>query len=234
MYSLNGIKKVRLSDSVTDAIRQMIADYGFSPGDKFFSEKELTQKLQVSRSSVREAVRILEATGQVKVRHGKGIYIDDFAAHNLEAFSAWLKNNQQPILDLFEVRLLIEPKVAWKAAQFAVKADIRKMERACVNFKHFADENNTSEAMKYDREFHRLLARSAKNKTLFFLMNTITTSLPDGWISSLHVPGRIQKTVDEHGEVFKAVQAGDSDGAMNAMRVHLENAVDDITASIKK
>jgi GntR family transcriptional repressor for pyruvate dehydrogenase complex len=231
---LSTIKKVRLSDSVTDAIGRMITENGFSPGDKFHSEKELTGKLGVSRSSVREAVRILEARGLVNVRHGKGIFIAEGAAHDLGAFSTWLKNNEQPILDLFEVRLLIEPKVAWKAARFAEQTDIDKMELACANFKHFADEDNTSEAMKYDREFHRLLAKTAKNKTLFHLMNTITTSLPDGWISSLHVPGRVQKTVSEHGGVFEAVKAGDSDRAMNAMREHLENAVDDITASLNK
>lgn len=53
----------------------MIVEDNFEPGDKFYSENELTKKLQVSRASVREAIRILEVTGKVAVKHGKGVYI---------------------------------------------------------------------------------------------------------------------------------------------------------------
>jgi GntR family transcriptional repressor for pyruvate dehydrogenase complex len=222
-----------LSDSVIDAVKQMIDDYNFTPGDKFFSEKELTEKLQVSRSSIREAVRILEATGRVKVRHGKGIYIADSAPHNLEAFADWLKTNEQSILDLFEVRLIIEPEVAWKAAKKATDEDVANMERACDDFELYASLNNTEETIRHDRAFHKLLARATKNKTLFFLMKSMATSLPDGWISSLHTPGRIDKTMNEHGNILSAIKARDAERAANEMRTHLRNAVGDIKASMK-
>lgn len=68
------IKKIRLSDSAIDAIMEMIVEKGFKPGDKFYSENELAKQLGVSRSSIREAVKILETTGLVNVSQGKGVF----------------------------------------------------------------------------------------------------------------------------------------------------------------
>jgi GntR family transcriptional repressor for pyruvate dehydrogenase complex len=212
----------------------MIADHDFSPGDKFFSEKELTEKLGVSRSSVREAIRILEATGHVKVRHGRGIFIANSTQEKFEAFSDWLKNNEQSILDHFEVRLILEPEVAWKAAGNADADDVRELEQAWKQFRSFARGSHTEESIRSDRQFHKLLAKSTKNKTLFFLMKTFASSLPDGWICSLHTPGRIEKTVEEHGRILTAVKNRDALTARHEMRSHLENALADIKSSMKK
>ena len=185
------IKRVRLSESVIDAIREMIAKDGFAPGDKFYSEKILTEKLDVSRSSVREALRILEVTGQVTVRQGKGTFIADSGVNNedLEGFTTWLRNNEQTILDHFEVRLILEPRAAWTAAKCATSDDILKMERACEDFEHNARINDTAATIECDREFHHLLSRSTKNQTLEFVMKSMTKFLPDGWISSLYTRG---------------------------------------------
>jgi len=193
------IKKVRLSERVIETIKHMIIEEQFEPGDRFYSENELTRKLHVSRSSIREAVRILEATGQVNVLHGKGIFIADSLQQELEGFSQWLKTNESSILDHFDVRLIIDPKAA---------------------------------AYKCDEEFHMLLARSTKNKTLHFLMKTMTRSLPEGWISSLHIPGRARKTIDEHRSIIEAIKEGDSEKAEHVMMDHLNNALHDIRASI--
>lgn len=228
------IKKIRLSESVIDVIKQMIADDGFKPGDKFYSENELTKKLGVSRSSIREAMRMLEVSGQVSVKQGKGIFICDVHGEQLKAFATWLKNNEQSIKDNFEVRLIIEPKAAGRAAENADDEDIRKMQQACAEFAQFAKENNTEEVIKCDRRFHRLLAGATKNITLHVLMKSMTTTLPNGWISSLYTPGRIEKTVSEHADILDSIQNGDKLAAENAMTRHLVNALHDINAEMKK
>ena len=160
------IKKVRLSESVIDAIKEMIVDDGFKPGDKFYSENELTKQLQVSRSSVPEALRKLEVTGHVSVKQGKGIYVFDVEGQKIRAFSTWLKNNEQSIKDNFEVRLIIEPKAAGRAAENADADDIQKMEKACAEFAQFAVDNETEKVIQCDRAFHRDLAGATKNKSL--------------------------------------------------------------------
>ncbi|MFK5927012.1 MAG: FadR/GntR family transcriptional regulator [Desulfuromusa sp.] len=228
------IKKIRLSESVIEAIKKMIVNDGFKASDKFYSENELTKKLQVSRSSIREALRILEVTGRVTVKQGKGIYIADLSDQQFKAFSTWLKNNEQSIKDNFEVRLIIEPKAAGRAAENADADDILKMKEACFQFTKFAEEDNTEEVIRNDRRFHRLLAGATKNVTLHVLMKSMTTTLPNGWISSLYTPGRIEKTVYEHNDILEAIIQRDKAGAENAMTRHLVNALHDINKEIKK
>lgn len=228
------IKKIRLSDSVIDALKQMITEDGFKAGDKFYSENELTKKLGVSRSSIREAVRMLEFSGQVTVKHGKGIFVADVTGHQLKAFSDWLKNNEQSIKDNFEVRMIIEPKAAGRAAESADQDDIRKLEHACQQFAQYAQDQNTEEVIKCDRRFHRYLAAATKNKTLHVLMKSMTTSLPNGWISSLYTPGRIEKTVNEHKAILDAIKNKDKTSAEQAMSQHLVNALKDIGEEMLK
>ena len=231
---MDPIKKVRLSESVIDAIKEMIVNDGFNPGDKFYSEKELTRKLEVSRSSIREALRILEVTGQVNVKQGKGIFISDAQGKRFKEFSTWLKNHEQSIKDNFEVRLIVEPKAARRAAEQATSGDIKKMETACSQFAKSAKNGNTEEAILCDHSFHNSLAGATKNKTLYVLMKAMTTTLADGWVSSLYTPGRIQQTIYEHGDIVDAIKNKDRAGAENAMTRHLVNALHDITAHLNK
>ncbi|MFH2092137.1 MAG: FadR/GntR family transcriptional regulator [Pseudomonadota bacterium] len=222
------IKKVRLSESVIQAIKEMIIEDKFQPGDRFYSENELTKKLEVSRASIREAIRILEVTGQLSVKQGKGVFILNTNANNFQPFVNWLKTNEQAILEHFEVRLIIEPKVAAVAAKKADVDDIQKMEDACFEFEAHVEKNNTADIIRCDRNFHRRLAQATKNLTLSVLMKSMTISLPDGWISSLHTPGRIKKTIQEHRIIFEAVKDRKEDVAERAMAYHLERALHDI------
>lgn len=228
------IRKVRLSESVIAAIKEIIAEEGFKPGDKLFSENELTKKLQVSRSSVREALRMLEVTGQVSVKQGKGTFIVDAHGQQFKTFSTWLKNNEQSTKDNFEVRMIIEPKAAGYAAEKADSVDIQQMEEVCAQFVKFAETDNIDEMILCDRGFHCILAGATKNITLHVLMESMTTTLPNGWISSLYTPGRIEKTIHEHADILEAIKKHDKVGAENAMTRHLVNALHDILKQIKK
>ncbi|WP_319415507.1 FadR/GntR family transcriptional regulator [Marispirochaeta aestuarii] len=226
------ITKIRLSEQVIDAIKEMIVKDGFNPGDKFYSENQLTAKLNVSRSSIREAIRILEAVGKVRVEHGRGIFITDSVEDPFSAFSGWLRNNAQSIVEHFEVRLMIDPKAAAYAAEKADEQDIESLTTVCDKFKQLSGSNNTAGIIKCDEEFHRLLAKATKNRTLYFLMKAMTDSLSEGWISSLHTPGRIEKTVSEHKEVVEAIVSRNPQKAEQAMTLHLNNALDDIRKSM--
>ena len=229
---MNPIKKVRLSESIIDVIKQMIAKEGFKPGEKFYSENVLTKKLGVSRSSIREALKMLEASGQVTIRHGKGVFIEEPRGRQFNAFTAWLKNNEQSINDNFEVRLIIEPKVASLAAKNADANDTIQLEDTCRLFEKYAAENNIEEVIRCDRQFHRLLAESSKNNTLYVLMKSMTTTLPNGWISSLYTPGRIEKTIGEHRAILADVKRHRIAAAEEAMTRHLVNAHRDVQAQM--
>ena len=228
------MKSIRLSERVCDFLKKLIDEEGFKIGDKFYSENELTTKLQVSRSSVREAVRILEATGWVKVEHGKGIFIVSGGHQGLDAFTNWLKNNETDILEHFELRLMIDPRAAAHAARKATPQDVKALEELCEEFSLLANQAPTEVLIKIDERFHAAIAKSTKNKTLTVLMNTMTRDLSEGWISSLHVPHRIRKTVAEHRKIVAAIKARQPEAAEHHMVAHLTNALKEIKQLILK
>ncbi|NLK05983.1 MAG: FadR family transcriptional regulator, partial [Spirochaetales bacterium] len=89
---MQSLKKERLSVMVTDAINEIIRTEKLKPGDKLYSEKELSSKLEVSRSSIREALRMLEVSGIVKVYQGKGVFISDPSAKS-HPVKEWVVEN---------------------------------------------------------------------------------------------------------------------------------------------
>ncbi len=228
------LKSIRLSERVCEVVKKLIEEEDFKIGDKFYSENELTSKLHVSRSSVREAVRILEATGWVKVEHGKGIFIVSGGHQGLEAFTNWLKSNETDILEHFELRLMIDPRAAAYAARKATPEDVKTLEGLCEEFSLLANQAPTEMLIKIDERFHAAIAKSTKNKTLTVLMNTMTRDLSEGWISSLHVPHRIRKTVKEHRQIVEAIKMHQAEAAERHMVAHLTNALEEIKQLILK
>ena len=117
------------------------------------------------------------------------------------------------------------------AALAATPEDVAQLEKAHAGFVRNAKLGLTAETIQCDRDFHKGLARDTHSKVLSALIRSMTTSLLDDWISSFHTPGRMDKTVGEHGRVLDAVKAGDAEAAMKAMAAHLDNAIRDIKKS---
>ncbi len=224
------IKTERLSDRVSEIIVKLIREEHFKPGDKFYSENTLVKRLGVSRSSIREALRSLESTGWISVQHGRGVFINLSNERSGEGFVGWLKSNREIMLDHFEVRLMLDPKAAAHAARKAKDEEIAKLYEICDDFKEKVREGNVDALILLDEKFHSTLALCTKNKTLYVLMRTMAKSLPEGWISSLHIPGRVEKTIAEHCAVVAAIANKDPDGAETAMVTHLQNARREITS----
>ena len=228
------LKKQRLSDMVVDSIKKMIKDRNLKAGDKLPSEHEMMKDLQVSRSSIREAVRILEVTGVLSVKQGKGIFVADKILEEFFGMNKWLEENRDSLFEHFEIRLMIEPHVCELAAK---KCDSKMFELMTQTFDGFLDcyERNDMQGMiKFDAKMHHLIAKCTKNRTLEIIMKTMADILTEGWITSLHTPGRVESTIKEHRAVLDAIGKGDSVAAGEAMKVHLSNALNDIKEYYRK
>ena len=222
------LKPERISDRISELLIKVISDEKFKTGDKFYSENVLAAKLGVSRSSIREAMRSLEVTGWVSVKQGKGVFIASAVDRSNESFTEWIKDNRNSLLEHFEVRLMLDPKAAIYAARNASEGEIRELKDICAEFRSNAETNDIEALISIDERFHFTIAKSTKNKTLSVLMKTMAKSLPVGWVTSLHVPGRISKTMIEHGAIVDAIAAHDEKMAERAMTEHLEKALKEI------
>lgn len=230
---IGSIKKERLSDKVTGIIINLIQEEGFKPGDKFYSENTLVKRLGVSKSSIREAMRSLESTGWISVQHGKGVFINLSSERFGQGFVGWLKSNREEMLDHFDVRLMLDPKAAAFAAGKASDEEIKKLNTICEDFASKAQSERLDDLILIDELFHSTVALYTKNKTLYVLTCTLAKSLPVGWISSLHIPGRAEKTISEHRSIVAAIANHDPEGAEKAMTAHLRNAMSEIAAFLE-
>jgi GntR family transcriptional repressor for pyruvate dehydrogenase complex len=224
------IQKKRLSEMAAEQVREMIKEAEFKAGDKIFSESELIRRLGVSRATVREAIRILEVTGLVIVHHGKGVFLKEQDVRPFESLREWLNEHHDTLFEQFEVRLLIEPEAAAVAAMRAKEPELTELRRLLERFREAVESGNLETAMTLDAEFHELLATATRNRTLSELMKTFSHRLTEGWVTSLQVPGRLEKTVEEHGSLLEALEARAPDEAREHMRQHLVNARNDIRA----
>jgi len=193
----------------------------------------VTKRLDVSRASVREAIRILEISGTVSVRQGKGVFIKNAMEKGANSFVAWLRSNQANLKDNFGVRRILESNAAALAAEKANSGDIEAMRRSLTLFSGMVASGRRDGLIEEDRNFHRLMARSTQNRPLYILMKTMAESLSEGWLSSLNIPGRTEKTVAEHKAIFDAIVARDAKRAEAMMNLHLENALNEILDYMK-
>lgn len=228
------IKRERLSNQVLLEVKKIIHEKGYTPGDRFYSEGELVSMFDVSRSSIREAIRSLEVSGVLTVQQGKGIFIADPHREEHQVFAQWLLENETSLEEHFEMRLIIDPKAAGYAARKADKTDIRKLEDICDEFRQMVGNGSVIDMIKLDERFHLQLAKSTKNRTLYMIMKTMTESLPEGWISSLNVPGRIEKSVHEHQGIIEAIKLQNAELAEQRMESHLRTALEEIHAAMQK
>lgn len=210
---------------VIDAIEKMVVDNKLPPGAKLFSENELSKALEVSRASVREAIRIMEVTGRVVVKQGAGAFLADPLSAEMQPLATWLNNNRELLAEHFAVRILIEPHSAAKAAVNLDARELQQLHAACDAFDEALARNDMQALLQADKKFHLTIAKAARNRTLYMLMKTMTNSLSEGWISSLNTPGRLEKTVREHRDLLDALEQHQSEKAAELVKHHLEQAL---------
>jgi GntR family transcriptional repressor for pyruvate dehydrogenase complex len=214
------VKKTRVYEEIVAKIKDMIDKGRFKSGDQLPVERELAEVFRVSRSSVREALRSLESQGLLESRQGDGTYIASQPVETLvNPLASVIFTQKDGQRELFEMRRLFEPQLAYLAAERATPDDIQTMEKMLD-----LQERETAMgkiATDVDKNFHYLLAKATKNKFLVRITDNIMDLLVESRDKYLQVEGRPEKSVLHHRQVLEAIKAGDRDGAMKLMRDHL-------------
>lgn len=174
MNNLQPLKRRNLADEVAAQLRQLISSGTYAVGQKLPTEPELMQQFGVGRSTIREAVRLIVNTGLVRVQQGLGTFVISQQALG-EPLSQ--RFNRAHFQDLDEVRLLLEVKIAEKAAIHRTKEDIVRM-KAFLKKRHEAAKANDVEACRRaDVDFHTSIAMASGNEIMVDLYKTIATHL---------------------------------------------------------
>lgn len=225
---LDPIQRSRISEQVADRLEDLIRSKKLGLGERLPSERQLMEMLGVGRGAVREALRILEIKGYVDSRPGIGTFVKDFEGDIRLPFSLWLSDRNEILANFFEIRMFLEPNAAALAAKRITPEEIKKLHHVHQDFCQRVQEGDLANAINIDAEFHKLIARSTKNKLLSMTMEALNKSVIEGWKASLRAPGRAEKTIGEHAGILRAIESHDHLEAARLTKAHLENAVSDL------
>jgi GntR family transcriptional repressor for pyruvate dehydrogenase complex len=215
------VRKVRRYEQVAEQIRRLISDGALKPGDLLPPERELVAKLGVGRSSIRDAVRTLEVMGILEPRQGHGTVVRDLSADALVVpLSLVLTRKRELVTELLDVRRMIEPGLAARAAKNATAEEIAHM--GAILARHEAKLRRGEEAMDEDSDFHYAIALAARNSVVLRVLDVLMDLLRESRSRSLQVPGRPQRSFDGHRRILRALQKRDAKAAEAAVRRHLK------------
>ncbi len=223
---LRVVKKTRIYEDIVEQIRQLVAHGHLKPGDQLPPERELSDKFQVSRASVREAIRALESMGLVTSRSGEGTYVATSIEAIFAPLAAALLKGKDTLIHIFEARKVLEPEIAAIAAERATPAEVSNLTRILREQAQAIAFGGTG--VEADNAFHSALAHATKNTFFLRLNDTIVDSLIEARRQYLQTPGRAARSLAGHREILKAIQAEDPDATKRAMLAHLETIEESI------
>lgn len=220
-------KTKMLSESVADDILNIIlVEKRFLPGDKLPNENDLSKEMNVSRTTLREAIRILVTNGILEIRRGKGTFVaEEVSSSELTALEE-LSDLTLDIKDLFEMRLIFEPENAYYAAKRATKKELEQILKygAMVEEKIISGEDRTQE----EQAFHKAIAKATHNGFMNRLIPIIFKAIHKGVILLQKNEKLSAKNLNDHRMVMEFLEERNAEGARYAMKLHLIHALQEL------
>ncbi|MGT2832519.1 FadR/GntR family transcriptional regulator [Streptococcus halotolerans] len=209
-----------LVEKTAERLLQFILEQGFEVGQRLPNEYDLSEALDAGRSTVREAVRSLVARNILEVRQGSGTYISSKQGVAEDPFGfAFVKDRIKLTTDLFELRYLLEPRIAERAAQFAKEEDIERLEKLALAIEE-ALKADDPKHLELDVAFHSLIAEMSGNIAVKSLIPVINESIQI--INEDYTNRQMKRTsVEAHRNIVNAIKTRHPIGAYDSMMSHI-------------
>jgi DNA-binding GntR family transcriptional regulator len=195
-----------LHHEVAATLREEIFGGVLAPG-AFIDEAAVCDRLQISRTPLREALKVLTAEGLLRHEPRRGCFVAEVTQRDLD--------------EIFPVIALLEGRCAWEAARNASDADLQALEALHDRLAKHARARRINDYYATNFAIHEAIIMLADNRWLTQVIGDLRKILKLARQQQLHAPGRLDQSLSEHLAVFAALRARDSDGAEAAMRTHL-------------
>ena len=218
MYHIEKMGKQQLGSRLEDELLNYILGTPVDVGQKIPNEFELAEQFGVGRSTVREAVKGLVTRGILEVRRGAGTFV--VSHHSLKEDPLGLtklEDKYKLALELFELRLMMEPEIASLAAQKAGDGEKVRLQELCLQVEELY--SNEEDHLARDVEFHTHIARCSQNRVVEMLVPIINTAVMT--FANLTNRMLMTETIETHRAVVDAILDQDPVGARCAMVMHL-------------
>ena len=195
-----------LHDEVAAQLRDRIFAGELMPGT-FLDEARLAEQLSISRTPLREALKVLTAEGLVRHEPRRGCFVNEVTAQDLD--------------EIFPVIALLEGRCAYEAARNASDAELHELDALHERLVRHAKARRINDYYATNHIIHEAIIQLADNKWLAQVIGDLRKILKLARLQQLHAPGRLDQSLSEHLAVFAALKARDSEGADAAMRTHM-------------
>ena len=218
MYQTRKLDNRLLGSQIEDELMKYIWEQPVEIGEKIPNEFELAEMFGVGRSTIREAVKGLVSKGVLEVRRGAGTYV--ISTNSVENDPLGLSKQKDKFklaLDLFEVRLMLEPEIAANAAKNATEEELVQLKQLCDETEetYLSGKNHIPK----DIDFHTCIAGCSKNEVVEILMPIINSAVMT--FANLTHRTLMKETIETHRAITDAILARDAIGAKCAMITHL-------------
>lgn len=195
-----------LHDEVAAKLRERIFSGALVPGG-FIDEPALCAELSISRTPLREALKVLTAEGLVRHEPRRGCFVRQVTEQDLD--------------EIFPVIALLEGRCAYEAARNATDADLQALDQLHERLQRNAGARRITEYYETNFAIHEAIIVLANNRWLAQVIGDLRKIVKLARLQQLHAPGRLEQSLSEHMAVYAALKARDAEGAEAAMRTHL-------------
>lgn len=216
-------KRVKLSERTSDRLYEMIVDEGrYLPGSKLPNENELSEALQVSRTTLRESISFLVAQGILEIRRGKGTFVaEKLPEAGMDLTGLAGARSRVRAKDLFEMRLIFEPATAAMACQRATDEELRQIQRKAERMEQVAAEGGDWPLA--DQEFHWAIIKASHNEYMRRLYPIINSAVNEIMQISQNRQHMQDVAIRDNRMILDFLMQRDEAGASHAMSIHMRH-----------
>ncbi|KGP73275.1 FadR/GntR family transcriptional regulator [Pontibacillus yanchengensis] len=220
------IERKKVSMQVFDRIKEMIQQEKMKPGDKLPTEKQLSEMFGVSRTPVREALSVLEASGLTTSKQGGGSVIQATSLSNLMEETQFEFVDPEEVLNLLETRIILETEAARLAAERRTPEELDEIKQNLDAIRLSQDENQIG--YKEDIAFHNAIVKASHNpilnQTIEGVTNLYEKAIRFSLMKNMGISEKRAQVLSEHERIYAAISQGNGPKAKEEMQNHLSNA----------
>lgn len=221
------IKDKELSEIISVKVQDIIIKDGMKPGDKMPSESDLVELFGVSRSTIREAMKLLKAENVIEIQRGRGTFVSEHTGIRKDPLGLNFTDQFRLLENLLEARLIIEPQIAFYAAQRATEANLEVLEET-INRMQRVIKTQKNDNTDLDTEFHTAIAKSSQNDVLHRVVPIINDSIMKGYDETVNNKESFQRAMKSHINIYNAIKEKDPLLAQYEAEKHIRQTLEDV------
>jgi GntR family transcriptional repressor for pyruvate dehydrogenase complex len=228
--SYQPLERRKVYEQIAEQLLGQIGTRRLKPGDSLPPERELTESFGVGRSSIREALRMLESQGVITSVSGGAFVVSDPAMPlNSSLRLVFSLDERAGLDDLFELRRILECEAAALAAERRSEAHLADMDAAVAEMAaSLGDARAEERFINADLRFHLAVAEATANRLVLHSMQAVRDLVRRALLTIVLIPGSPESAVIEHSAIRAAIASGDSGNAREEMRAHLARVRSDV------